>query len=163
MTVFGSLGPKWHSLRSLPFQGPKKSRFQGPPFKRPSLWISSHPNPYVPPHIDNKTTLIVIRSFLFIIDRMQWAEKTLSRYCPFNILVYAEVATGPCTVPYLHGFSIDASREAHDCDQGVHHAEGEETVLQDPAHYSHQLERDVLFYIDHILYGTEFNLATTWS
>ncbi len=24
------LGPKWHSLRSIPFQGPKKSRFQGP-------------------------------------------------------------------------------------------------------------------------------------
>ncbi len=24
-------GPKWHLLRSLPFQGPKKSRFQGPP------------------------------------------------------------------------------------------------------------------------------------
>jgi hypothetical protein len=23
-------GPKWHSLRSLPFQGPKKSRFSGP-------------------------------------------------------------------------------------------------------------------------------------
>jgi hypothetical protein len=23
------LGPKWHSLRSLPFQGPKKSRFSG--------------------------------------------------------------------------------------------------------------------------------------
>jgi hypothetical protein len=27
----GHFGPKWHSLRSLPFQGPKKSRFQGPP------------------------------------------------------------------------------------------------------------------------------------
>jgi hypothetical protein len=26
-------GPKWHSLRSLPFQGPKKSRFQGPPLQ----------------------------------------------------------------------------------------------------------------------------------
>jgi hypothetical protein len=50
-------------------------------------------------------------------------------------------------VRYLHGFSIDAGREAHDCDQGVHDAEGEETVLQNPAHYSHQLERDVLFYI----------------
>jgi hypothetical protein len=25
-----SFGPKWHSLRSLPFQGPKKSRFSGP-------------------------------------------------------------------------------------------------------------------------------------
>jgi hypothetical protein len=25
------IGPKWHSLRSLPFQGPKKSRFKGPP------------------------------------------------------------------------------------------------------------------------------------
>ncbi len=25
--------PKWHSLRSLPFQGPKKSRFQGPPLQ----------------------------------------------------------------------------------------------------------------------------------
>ncbi len=24
-------GPKWHSLRSLTFQGPKMSRFQGPP------------------------------------------------------------------------------------------------------------------------------------
>ncbi len=24
-------GPKWHSLRWLPFQGPKKSRFLGPP------------------------------------------------------------------------------------------------------------------------------------
>jgi hypothetical protein len=24
-------GPKWHWLRSLSFQGPKKSRFQGPP------------------------------------------------------------------------------------------------------------------------------------
>ncbi len=23
-------GPKWHSLRSLPFQSPKKSRFPGP-------------------------------------------------------------------------------------------------------------------------------------
>jgi hypothetical protein len=53
---------------------------------------------------------------------------------------------------YLHGFSIDAGREAHDCDQGVHHAKGEETVLQNPAHYSHQLECDVLFYTDHILY-----------
>jgi hypothetical protein len=27
----GHFGPKWHSLRSLPFQGPKKSRFLGPP------------------------------------------------------------------------------------------------------------------------------------
>ncbi len=24
-------GPKWHSLRSLPFKGPKKSRLPGPP------------------------------------------------------------------------------------------------------------------------------------
>jgi hypothetical protein len=65
-------------------------------------------------------------------------------------------------VRYLHGFSIDAGREAHDCDQGVNHAEGEETVLQDPAHYSHQLERDVLFYIDHILYSVHaFNLLTS--
>jgi hypothetical protein len=24
-------GAKWHSLRSLPFQGPKQSRFSGPP------------------------------------------------------------------------------------------------------------------------------------
>ncbi len=66
---------------------------------------------------------------------------------------------------YLHGFSIDAGREAHDCDQGVHDAEGEETVLQNPAHYSHQLERDVLFYMDHILYPyltySVFTLPTT--
>ncbi len=27
--------PKWHSLRSLPFRGPKKSRFQGPPLQTP--------------------------------------------------------------------------------------------------------------------------------
>jgi hypothetical protein len=42
-------------LRSLPFKGPKKSRLSGPTsFKRPSLWISPHPNPYVPPHINNR-------------------------------------------------------------------------------------------------------------
>jgi hypothetical protein len=27
---FDFFGPKWHSFRSLPFQGPKKSRFSGP-------------------------------------------------------------------------------------------------------------------------------------
>jgi hypothetical protein len=32
-------GPKWHSLRSLPFQGPKKSRFLSHPLKCPLLWI----------------------------------------------------------------------------------------------------------------------------
>ncbi len=35
--------------------GPKKvSTFRAQPFKRPSLWISPHPNPYVPPHISNR-------------------------------------------------------------------------------------------------------------
>ncbi len=30
-TYLDFFGPKWHSLRSLPFQGPKKFRFLGPP------------------------------------------------------------------------------------------------------------------------------------
>jgi hypothetical protein len=32
---YALFGPKCHSLRSLPFQGPRKSRFQGPPLQTP--------------------------------------------------------------------------------------------------------------------------------
>jgi len=50
----------------------------------------------------------------------------------------------------LHGFAIDAGGESHDCDHGVHHAEGEEAVLQDSAHQAHQLEREILFFTNQI-------------
>ncbi len=51
---FNFFGPKWHSLHWLPFNGPKKvSTFRAHTFKRLSLWISPHPNQYVPPHINN--------------------------------------------------------------------------------------------------------------
>jgi hypothetical protein len=32
-------GPKWHSLRWLPFQGPKSLDFQGPPFPMPQVMM----------------------------------------------------------------------------------------------------------------------------
>ncbi len=49
------LGPKWHSLCSLPFQGPKKSRFQGPPLKNdPRNGYCPPQNHYVPPHKNNR-------------------------------------------------------------------------------------------------------------
>jgi hypothetical protein len=40
-------GPKWPSLHSLPFQGPKKvSIFRAHPFQWPSKWIFPHQNHY---------------------------------------------------------------------------------------------------------------------
>jgi hypothetical protein len=47
-------------MRSLQFQGPRKSRFQGQPFKRPALWISPHPNQYFPPHINTGTLIVKV-------------------------------------------------------------------------------------------------------
>ncbi len=48
---------KWHSLRSLPFQGPKKSRFSGPtPYNGPCNGCCPHQNHYVPRHINNRYT-----------------------------------------------------------------------------------------------------------
>jgi hypothetical protein len=35
------------------FRAQKSLDFKAHPFKRPSLWIYPHPNPYVPPHINN--------------------------------------------------------------------------------------------------------------
>jgi hypothetical protein len=44
----GTNRPNWHSRRSLPFQGPKKSRFPGPnPSHLPSEWIYAHQKHYV--------------------------------------------------------------------------------------------------------------------
>jgi hypothetical protein len=39
----------------VPFKGPKKSRFLGPPpLKCPELWIVPPQNHFVPPHINNR-------------------------------------------------------------------------------------------------------------
>ncbi len=48
---FNFLGPKWHSLRSLPFQGPV-SIFTAHPFQWPSKWIFPHQNHYGPRHLN---------------------------------------------------------------------------------------------------------------
>ncbi len=50
-------GPKWHSLRSYPFQGPKKSRFLVPtPSNAPRNGSCPPQNHYVPRHINNRYT-----------------------------------------------------------------------------------------------------------
>ncbi len=51
-------GTRWGSL---PFQGPKKSRFQGPPLQTALVMDFPHPNPYVPPHI--KTGTLIVKKF----------------------------------------------------------------------------------------------------
>ncbi len=54
-------GPKWHSLRSLLFQGPKSLDFQAPPpLQWPSKWICPHQNHYVPRHIKNRYIIVNI-------------------------------------------------------------------------------------------------------
>jgi hypothetical protein len=46
--------PKWHSLPSLPFSEPKKSRFSGPtPSNGPCKRCCPHQNHYIPRHINN--------------------------------------------------------------------------------------------------------------
>jgi hypothetical protein len=50
---FDFFGPKWHSLRSLPFQGLKKSRFQGPPLQTPLVMDYSSIQIYIN-HINNR-------------------------------------------------------------------------------------------------------------
>ncbi len=53
-------GPKWHSLRSWPFQGPKKSRFSEPtPSNGPRNGCGPHQNHFVPPHINNSTLIVI--------------------------------------------------------------------------------------------------------
>ncbi len=46
--------PKWHSLRLLPFQGPKKSQFRAQPFQCSSKLICPHQNHCIPSHINNR-------------------------------------------------------------------------------------------------------------
>ncbi len=47
--------PKWHSLRSWQFQGPKKSRFSGPtPSNGPRNGCSAHQNHFVQPLINKR-------------------------------------------------------------------------------------------------------------
>jgi hypothetical protein len=48
-------GPKWHSLQSWPFQGPKKCRFPGPtPSNAPHNGSCLPQSHYVPRHINNR-------------------------------------------------------------------------------------------------------------
>jgi hypothetical protein len=59
------VGPKRHSLSSLPFQRPKKSRFSGPTLSNgPRNGYFPPQNHYVPRHINNKGTLILIMLFM---------------------------------------------------------------------------------------------------
>jgi hypothetical protein len=51
-------GPKWHSLCTLPLQGPKKSIFRAHPFHWPLKWIFLHQNHYVSRHISNSTLIV---------------------------------------------------------------------------------------------------------
>ncbi len=47
------LGPKWHSLVHI--SGPKKVSISGStPSNAPRYVLLPHPNPYAPPHINNR-------------------------------------------------------------------------------------------------------------
>jgi hypothetical protein len=48
------LGPNGTRCARCHFRAQQSLDFRAHPFKRPSLWISPHPNPYVPPHINNR-------------------------------------------------------------------------------------------------------------
>jgi hypothetical protein len=48
------LGPNGTCYARCHFRAQKSLDFMAHPFKRPSLWIFPHPNPYVPPHINNR-------------------------------------------------------------------------------------------------------------
>jgi hypothetical protein len=63
-----AIGPKQHLLRSLPFQGPKKSQFPGPtPSNGPRNGYCPLQNHYVPRHISNRyTTEIVIINLMVL-------------------------------------------------------------------------------------------------
>jgi hypothetical protein len=109
-------GPK-----SLDFQSPKKSRFSGPPFQWPSnsKWICPHQNHYVPCHINNRYSTLIVNLFpeegfssvlekqIFLIDRSWTIAKSIS------------------LVPVSYGSTVKSWHKKHKLPTWVQHGEAQ--------------------------------------
>jgi hypothetical protein len=72
---FRFLGSKWHSLCSLPFQGPTKSWFLGspPPSNGPCNGSCPHQHHYILRHINNRYTITIYAPMIYTaLCKMFW-------------------------------------------------------------------------------------------
>ncbi len=81
------LGPNGTRCARCHFRAQKSLDFRAHPFERALLWISPHPNPYVPPHITTGTLIVKIQWYHSLADlSFKRICKTGLKYIQYTVL-----------------------------------------------------------------------------